>query len=191
MAAWLLAAASRAAGSACTRRCGSMALLPALAAQGGPHRSPLERFSSSHVFEIPRREGGANPCRHYSRSHSAAAEYGHGTRPTIVSTSSDGLRVATEAYADPTAPNTAAVGVWVHTGSRFESGAPHGTAYFLANMVFEALQRRLAEQLGIGGGKHVNAYCTREVTACIATAYVGHPRRFGHSRRRSARGGAI
>lgn len=46
----------------------------------------------------------------------------------------NGLRVATEAnpYAE-----TATVGIWINSGSRFENDANNGTAHFLEHILFK------------------------------------------------------
>lgn len=51
-----------------------------------------------------------------------------------VTTLPNGMRVATETI--PFA-ETATVGVWVNSGSRFESDADNGTAHFLEHMMFK------------------------------------------------------
>jgi predicted Zn-dependent peptidase len=51
-----------------------------------------------------------------------------------VTTLANGLRVATEAnpYAE-----TATVGIWINSGSRFENDANNGTAHFLEHILFK------------------------------------------------------
>jgi processing peptidase subunit beta len=51
-----------------------------------------------------------------------------------VTTLPNGLRVATEAnpYAE-----TATVGIWINSGSRFENDANNGTAHFLEHILFK------------------------------------------------------
>lgn len=51
-----------------------------------------------------------------------------------VTTLSNGLRVASEAnpYAE-----TATVGIWINSGSRFETDANNGTAHFLEHILFK------------------------------------------------------
>jgi predicted Zn-dependent peptidase len=56
-----------------------------------------------------------------------------------VSTLKNGLRVATEAnpYAE-----TATVGIWINSGSRFENDANNGTAHFLEHILFKGTKVR-------------------------------------------------
>lgn len=70
------------------------------------------------------------------RATAAAANYQQtllnmpATRVTVLD---NGLRVATE---DSGAP-TATVGLWIDTGSRFETDANNGVAHFLEHMAFK------------------------------------------------------
>lgn len=70
------------------------------------------------------------------RATAAAASYEQtllnvpATRVTVLD---NGLRVATE---DSGAP-TATVGLWIDTGSRFETDANNGVAHFLEHMAFK------------------------------------------------------
>ena len=52
---------------------------------------------------------------------------------TRVTTLSNGLRVATQKLDLP----TATVGMWIDTGSRFESALNNGAAHFLEHMTFK------------------------------------------------------
>ncbi len=62
-----------------------------------------------------------------------------------VTTLPNGLRVATEAnpYAE-----TATVGIWINSGSRFENDANNGTAHFLEHILFKGTK----VFGGVGGG---------------------------------------
>lgn len=79
-----------------------------------------------------------------------------------------GLRVVTE-----TMPRleTAAVGIWVDTGSRYERAEENGIAHMLEHMAFKGTKRRnarqIAEQIEDAGGS-LNAYTGREHTAYYA-----------------------
>ncbi len=62
---------------------------------------------------------------------------------------------------------SAALGVWVGTGSRHEKAAESGSAHFIEHMLFKGTQRRTAAQLAeemdaIGG--QMNAFTTKECT---------------------------
>jgi predicted Zn-dependent peptidase len=65
-----------------------------------------------------------------------------------VTTLSNGLRVATEAnpYAE-----TATVGIWINSGSRFETAANNGTAHFLEHILFKGTKVRSASDGGAFG----------------------------------------
>lgn len=56
-----------------------------------------------------------------------------------VTTLSNGLRVATETI--PFA-ETATVGLWINSGSRFETDATNGAAHFLEHMLFKGTKVR-------------------------------------------------
>jgi processing peptidase subunit beta len=59
--------------------------------------------------------------------------------PTQTSVLDNGIRVATE---DSGAP-TATVGLWIDTGSRYETAANNGVAHFLEHMAFKVSLDRL------------------------------------------------
>ena len=90
-----------------------------------------------------------------------------------ITTLPNGLRVATE-----TTPHaqTAAVGVWIDAGSRYESDATNGAAHFLEHMAFKGTAARDTRQLeqeveDMGG--HLNAYTSREQTCYYARVFSG------------------
>jgi len=87
--------------------------------------------------------------------------------PTDVSVLDNGMRVATE---DTGAP-TATVGLWIDTGSRYETAANNGVAHFLEHMAFKGTQKRSQTQLELeveNMGAHLNAYTSREQTVFYA-----------------------
>ncbi|MZR29227.1 M16 family metallopeptidase [Sneathiella litorea] len=85
-----------------------------------------------------------------------------------VSTLKNGLRV----ISDPMPGlETAAVGVWVDTGARHETGAENGISHVLEHMAFKGTAKRSALQIAeviesVGG--HLNAYTSRDQTAYFA-----------------------
>jgi len=88
-------------------------------------------------------------------------------QPTLVSTLPNQLRVASES----TGGETATVGMWIDTGSRYESDANNGVAHFLEHMAFKGTSKRSQLQLeteveNMGG--HLNAYTSREQTVYYA-----------------------
>merc|ERR1719506_1732721 len=97
-----------------------------------------------------------------ARSFSAVAQ-----QPTRVSTIPNGLRVASESNGG----ETATVGVWIETGSRYESDANNGVAHFLEHMSFKGTAKRNTRQLEMeveNMGGHLNAYTSREQTVYYA-----------------------
>lgn len=86
----------------------------------------------------------------------------------IVTTLDNGLRVASLAMPGL---ETAAVGLYVDTGSRLEPQAAHGVAHMLEHMVFKGTRRRTARQIAeeieaVGG--QLNAYTGRDQTSFYA-----------------------
>ena len=85
-----------------------------------------------------------------------------------VTTLKNGLRV----ISDPMPSlETAAVGVWVHTGARHETAAENGISHVLEHMAFKGTKKRsaleIAEVIESVGG-HLNAYTSRDQTAYFA-----------------------
>lgn len=85
-----------------------------------------------------------------------------------ISRLANGLRIAT---LDMPGLETAAVGLYVDTGSRFEPAPAHGVAHMLEHMVFKGTRRRSARQIAeeieaVGG--HLNAYTSRDQTTFYA-----------------------
>ena len=71
------------------------------------------------------------------------------------------MRVATETY--PYA-STACIGLFVDTGSRYETAKTNGVAHFLEHLSFKGTKNRSREKLEIeieNHGAHLNAYTTR------------------------------
>jgi len=88
-------------------------------------------------------------------------------QPTLLKTLPNQMRVATEA----TGGETATVGVWIDTGSRYETDATNGVAHFLEHMAFKGTAKRSQTQLEMEVeqmGAHLNAYTSREQTVYYA-----------------------
>merc|ERR1712142_1151732 len=104
------------------------------------------------------------------RSTAAAASYEQtllNVPPTRVSVLDNGMRVATEDTGSP----TATVGLWIDTGSRFETSANNGVAHFLEHMAFKGTSKRSQTDLELeveNLGAHLNAYTSREQTVFYA-----------------------
>lgn len=86
--------------------------------------------------------------------------------PDIKLTTLDsGLRIVT----DPVnSVESAALGVWIDTGSRNEDGKNHGAAHMVEHMLFKGTTSRTAKEIAasienVGGS--MNAYTSREVTS--------------------------
>jgi predicted Zn-dependent peptidase len=81
---------------------------------------------------------------------------------------SSGITVLSEAFAHV---KTAALGIWVGTGSRFELPEEHGISHVLEHMAFKGTRRRssrqIAEEIEAVGGD-LNAATSVEVTAYYA-----------------------
>merc|ERR1719357_1483642 len=80
------------------------------------------------------------------------------------------MRVASE---DSGAP-TATVGLWIDTGSRYETAANNGVAHFLEHMAFKGTHNRSQLQLELeieNMGAHLNAYTSREQTVYYAKCF--------------------
>ncbi len=80
----------------------------------------------------------------------------------------NGLRVVT----DPVSGlQSASIGLWVDTGSRYETPAESGISHMLEHMLFKGTARRsaraLAEEIEDVGG-HMNAFTTRDHTSFYA-----------------------
>ncbi len=80
----------------------------------------------------------------------------------------NGARILTERM---TGIRSAAIGIWVASGSRDESAAENGAAHFIEHMAFkgseDASAAQLAEEMDAIGGQ-VNAYTTKECTCFYA-----------------------
>lgn len=82
----------------------------------------------------------------------------------------NGVRIMTEAIP---AVRSAALGIWVGTGSRHEKASEGGAAHFIEHMVFKGTAKRSAAEIAeatdaIGG--QINAYTTKEMTCFYARA---------------------
>jgi predicted Zn-dependent peptidase len=85
-----------------------------------------------------------------------------------ISTLSNGLRVITDTN---DRVDSAAIGVWVNVGSRYEDPNVNGIAHFLEHMAFKGTTTRSAQQIAesvenVGG--YLNACTSREATAYYA-----------------------
>jgi len=101
------------------------------------------------------------------RNRSAAAAVNLNLPATDVSVLDNGMRVATEDSGVP----TATVGLWIDTGSRYETAANNGVAHFLEHMAFKGTAKRSQTQLELeveNMGAHLNAYTSREQTVFYA-----------------------
>jgi len=94
------------------------------------------------------------------------------TPPTQVTVIENGMRVASE---DSGAP-TSTVGLWIDTGSRYETAQNNGVAHFLEHMAFKGTSKRSQTGLELeveNLGAHLNAYTSREQTVFYAKCLSG------------------
>ncbi|SDY70220.1 Predicted Zn-dependent peptidase [Evansella caseinilytica] len=91
-------------------------------------------------------------------------------------TSKNGLRIVFE-------PNntvrSVSIGIWIGTGSRFETKEENGVSHFLEHMFFKGTKSRTAQQIAesfdsIGG--QVNAFTSKEYTCYYAKVLDNHAR---------------
>merc|ERR1712027_75828 len=87
--------------------------------------------------------------------------------PTDISVLDNGMKVATE----NSGASTATVGLWIDTGSRYETASNNGVAHFLEHVAFKGTAKRSQTQLELeveNMGAHLNAYTSREQTVFYA-----------------------
>ena len=91
-------------------------------------------------------------------------------RPFEMTTLDNGVRVCTESWNSP----TAAVGVFVDAGSRYETQDTSGTAHFLEHLLFKGTKNRTKskfEQEIENNGCTLDAYTSREHTLFHMTCF--------------------
>lgn len=87
----------------------------------------------------------AQRCRMMSSSASTTfPDYVLRAPTTDVTTLDNGMRVGSETVVGA---ETATVGVWIDSGSRYETAANNGTAHFLEHMAFKGTSKRTQQQL--------------------------------------------
>lgn len=88
----------------------------------------------------------------------------------------NGVRILTEHVP---AVSSAALGIWVGTGSREEKASENGAAHFIEHMLFKGTNqycaREMAQRMDAIGGQ-VNAFTTKECTCFYARALNSHLR---------------
>ncbi|CAB3386497.1 Hypothetical predicted protein [Cloeon dipterum] len=87
--------------------------------------------------------------------------------PTQLTQLDNGMRVASEDSGLP----TATVGIWIDSGSRYETDKNNGVAHFLEHMAFKGTSKRSQTDLELeveNMGAHLNAYTSREQTVFYA-----------------------
>ena len=92
----------------------------------------------------------------------------------IKHTLSNGLRVVAEMIPHV---RSVSMGIWVHTGSKFEDKKSNGISHFLEHMLFKGTKKRTARQLAeafdeIGG--QINAFTSKEITCYYAKVLDDH-----------------
>merc|ERR1712214_180207 len=119
------------------------------------------------IFSVADKSTAKLATRSLSAKAGPLKDYLLNVPPTEVSVIDNGMRVATE---DSGAP-TATVGLWIDTGSRYETAANNGVAHFLEHMAFKGTEKRSQTQLELeveNLGAHLNAYTSREQTVFYA-----------------------
>lgn len=86
----------------------------------------------------------------------------------------NGVRIVTEQMPDV---RSAAIGIWIGTGSRHEKAAEGGSAHFIEHMLFKGTEKRTAADIAretdaIGG--QINAFTTKECTCFYARVLDSH-----------------
>ncbi len=86
----------------------------------------------------------------------------------------NGVRVVTESVRDVA---SAAVGVWIENGSRYETASMNGISHFIEHLMFKGTSRRTAVQIaedieGLGGS--LNAFTGKEYTCYHARVLADH-----------------
>uniref|UniRef100_A0A3P8ZK14 Mitochondrial-processing peptidase subunit beta n=1 Tax=Esox lucius TaxID=8010 RepID=A0A3P8ZK14_ESOLU len=115
----------------------------------------LHMFLSLQPILLSLRRGQATVT--YAQSLLGAPE----TRLTALD---NGLRIASE----ETGHNTCTVGLWISSGSRYETEKNNGSAFFLEHMAFKGTKKfpqAALEQQVESMGAHLSAYTSREHTA--------------------------
>lgn len=132
-------------------------------------RQGASRLAARAFGTVAAAEG--NPFLRYSNPFPTPVDHSPllATLPeTKITTLPNGLRVATEAI--PFAETTT-IGVWINSGSRFESDANNGVAHFLEHILFKGTKSRSVKELEVeveNMGGQLNAYTGREQTCYYA-----------------------
>lgn len=91
-----------------------------------------------------------------------------------MSTLPNGVRILSEHIP---AMSSAALGIWVNTGSRDEKASESGAAHFIEHMLFKGSETcpaaRIAERMDAIGGQ-INAFTTKELTCFYGRALNAH-----------------
>jgi processing peptidase subunit beta len=89
---------------------------------------------------------------------------------TQITTLDNGMRVASQ----HSHVETCTVGIWVDSGSRYETERDNGVAHFLEHIIFKGTKKRTQKALEMeveNMGGHLNAYTAREQTVYYAKAF--------------------
>jgi len=126
------------------------------------HRAYMSAASLRRASGALRVPGGATAAAARRAFSSLPAQ-----QPTLMTTLPNQLRVASESSGG----ETATLGMWIDTGSRYETDANNGVAHFLEHMAFKGTAKRTQHQLEVeveNMGAHLNAYTSREQTVYYA-----------------------
>jgi processing peptidase subunit beta len=101
-------------------------------------------FASQLVSRKTHRLPITTARRALATSSSSFPDYVLRAPTTDVTTLDNGLRVGSETVQGA---ETATVGVWIDSGSRYETAENNGTAHFLEHMAFKGTAKRTQQQL--------------------------------------------
>ncbi|KJE91163.1 peptidase beta [Capsaspora owczarzaki ATCC 30864] len=127
----------------------------------------MQSIAARFLPSVARRVAAAPAVHMPARTLASLQESLRTTPETKITTLKNGLRVASE----NTGHLSATVGLWIDTGSRFETEQNNGVAHFLEHMFFKGTKRRTQQGLEAeveSIGASLNAYTSREQTVYYA-----------------------
>ncbi|GAB4840101.1 hypothetical protein Ancab_020813 [Ancistrocladus abbreviatus] len=132
-----------------------------------PNQMIYDRLAESVKSKLKRLENPDLRFLRYTSPHPSLADHSQllSFPATRVTTLPNGLQIATESNL---AARSAAVGVWIDAGSRFEPDEKNGVGNFLKRLQLKGTEsgKALEEIENIGGG--LDAYNSREMTSYLA-----------------------
>lgn len=117
----------------------SSLLAKAAAAAAAPHRAAAAAAAAAMA-----RRSVSSATATTATGSSSFPDYVLRAPTTDVTTLDNGMRVGSESVVGA---ETATVGVWIDSGSRYETASNNGTAHFLEHMAFKGTSKRTQQQL--------------------------------------------